>query len=71
MKNNYTVPVKMSEDMLRRLMVICKAEGRTPSSQFIYMLRNNIAYFEKVHGRITPEEINNAGTGGFDISDQN
>lgn len=74
MKNTYTVPVKLNEDTLARLIVICEAEGRTPSGQFVFMLRNYIAYYEKTHGRITPERLRAAGTGAFaasgpDVSD--
>ena len=53
MKNSYNVDVKLSEDLLRKLLYVCEAEGRTPSSQFVFMLKNNIAYFEKTKGRIS------------------
>ena len=52
MKNNYHVDVKLSEDLLRKLLYISEAEHRSPSAQFAFMLRNNIAYFEKTKGRI-------------------
>lgn len=66
MKKNFTVPVKLNEDMLRHLLVICGAEGRTPENQFLFMLRNYIAYYEKTHGRITSEQLKNAETKEFD-----
>lgn len=53
MKNNYHVDVKLSEDLLRKLLYISEAEHRSPSAQFAFMLRNNIAYFEKTKGRIS------------------
>ena len=46
MKQNYTVPVKLNEEMIRKLLYIAQAEGRSPSAHFAFMLRNNIAYFE-------------------------
>ena len=52
MKNNYHVDVKLSEDLLRKLLYVSEAEHRSPSAQFAFMLRNNIAYFEKTKGRI-------------------
>ena len=52
MKNNYHVDVKLSEDLLRKLLYISEAEHRSPSAQFAFMLRNNISYFEKTKGRI-------------------
>ncbi len=57
MKNGYHVDLKLSEDLLRKLLYISEAEHRTPSAQFAFMLRNNIAYFEKTKGRIPHAEL--------------
>ena len=57
MKNNFHVDVKLSEDLLRKLLYISEAEHRTPSAQFAFMLRNNISYFEKTKGRISDAEL--------------
>ena len=51
-KNNCRVEIRLSEELLRKLLYISEAENRTPSAQFSFMLRNNIAYFEKTKGRI-------------------
>lgn len=53
MKNDKTFNVKLSDDLLRRLYYIAAAEKRTPNNHIIYMLRQNIAYYERVHGKIT------------------
>jgi len=42
---------------MRRLIYISQAENRSPSNQFNFMLRNNISYFERVHGRIDPSKV--------------
>lgn len=52
MKNYYHVDLKLSEDLLRKLLYVSEAEHRSPSAQFTFMLRNNIAYFEKTKGKI-------------------
>ncbi len=57
MKNNYHVDLKLSEDLLRKLLYISEAEHRTPAAQFAFMLRNNIAYFEKTKGRIPEAKL--------------
>lgn len=57
MKNNCYVDIKLSEDMLRKLLYVSAAENRTPSAQFSFMLRNNISYFEKTKGRIPDSEL--------------
>ena len=56
-KNSYNVNVKLSEDLLRKLLLVSEAEGRSPSNQFVFMLKNNIAYFERTKGRITPDKL--------------
>lgn len=56
-KQTYTVPVKLSEDLLRRLIYVSQAEGRTPNNQFTFMLRNNIQYFERTKGKISPADL--------------
>ena len=57
MKNSYEVNIKLSEDLLRKLLYISEAEGRTPSNQFTFMLRNNISYFERTKGRISTDAL--------------
>ena len=57
MKNSYNVNIKLSEDMLRKLLYISEAEKRSPSNQFNFMLRNNIAYFERTKGRIPDAKL--------------
>ena len=56
-KNNCRIDVRLSEELLRKLLYISEAERRTPDAQFAFMLRNNIAYFEKTKGRIPEAEL--------------
>ena len=64
MKKGVHIDIKLSEELLRKMLYISEAENRTPNSQFAFMLRNNIAYFEKTKGRISPAEL-----AKIDISD--
>ena len=57
MKQTYTVPVRLSEDLLRKLIYVSESEGRTPNNQFILMLRNNIQYFERAKSKIPASEL--------------
>ncbi len=57
MKKGTHIDIKLSEDLLRKLLYISEAENRTPAAQFAFMLRNNIAYFEKTKGRISPTDL--------------
>ena len=57
MKQSYTVPVRLSEDLLRKLIYVSEAEGRNPQSQFTLMLRNTIQYYERAKSKIPPAEL--------------
>ena len=57
MKPNYTVPVRLSDELIRKLIYVSEAEGRTPNNQFTFMLRNNIQYFERTKGKIPASEL--------------
>ena len=37
--------VRLPEDVLRKLIYISEAEGRTPNNHILMLLRNNIQYF--------------------------
>ena len=57
MKQSYTVPIRLSEDLLRKLIYISEAEGRNPQSQFTLMLRNTIQYYERAKSKIPQAEL--------------
>lgn len=57
MKSTPEITVKLSEELLRKLIYVSEAEGRTPNNQFIFMLRNNIQYFERTKGRIDAAKL--------------
>lgn len=57
MKNQPVVNVKISEDLLRKLIYISEAEGRSVNNQFLFMLRNNISYFERAKGKFDTKKL--------------
>ena len=57
MKNECEITLKMSEETMRKFLFVSEAEGRTPNNQFLFMLRNNVAYYEKTKGKIKPEML--------------
>ena len=57
MKSHYTVPVRLSDELVRKLIYISAAEGRTPNNQFTLMLRNTIQYFERAKSKIPASEL--------------
>ncbi len=64
MKNEYEIKIRMNEDMMKKFIFVSEKEGRTPNNQFLFMLRNNIAYYEKTKGKIKPADLS-----GIDLSE--
>ena len=52
MKNKITFEVRIDEELYRKLLVASAAEGRSLNNQMLHLIRTNIAYYERVHGKI-------------------
>ena len=52
MKQTGEVTIRMSEELLKKLIIVSEAEKRTLNNQFLFMARNNVQYFERTKGRI-------------------
>ena len=59
MKNNIKLELNVSEELLRKFLFVCEKENRSPNAQFAFMVRNNVAYYEKTKGRITDAQLKN------------
>jgi len=58
MKNEQPeITVRLSDELLRKVLYLCDAERRSPSNQVLMLLRNSIQYFERTKGRISPAEL--------------
>lgn len=57
MKQGYNVDFRVSEELLRKFLFVAEKERRTPAAQFAFMVRNNVAYYEKTKGRIPDAEL--------------
>lgn len=57
MKQNCNVELRISEDLLKKFLYVSEADNRTPSAQFAFMVRNNVAYYEKTKGKISDAEL--------------
>ncbi len=70
MKKECKIEIRMSEDLMRKLAVISKKEGRSINNQFMFLLRNNIQYFERTHGRLTNAELAAEDISEYQIGDE-
>lgn len=57
MKNQPELTLRIPEDVLRKLLYVSNAEGRSPNNHILMLLRNNIQYFERTKGRIDPTHL--------------
>ncbi len=57
MKQNCNINLKISEELLRKFLFVAKKDNRSPSAQFAFMVRNNVAYYEKTKGKIQDAEL--------------
>ena len=57
MKNQTEFTVRLPEELLRKMIFIANAEGRTPNNHILMMLRSNVQYFERTKGRISQADL--------------
>ena len=57
MKQNCNIELKISEELLKKFLFVSQADIRTPSAQFAFMVRNNVAYYEKTKGKISDAQL--------------
>ena len=51
-KQQPEMTVRIPEDLLRKLLYVAEAEGRSPNNHILMLLRNNVQYFERAKGRM-------------------
>ncbi|MBE6560686.1 MAG: hypothetical protein E7662_06145 [Ruminococcaceae bacterium] len=56
MKNKVTFEVRIDEELYKKLLVASAAEGRSLNNQMLHLIRSNLAYFERTHGKIDPSK---------------
>lgn len=57
MKTQPEMTLRIPEDLLRKLLYVSNAEGRSPNNHILMLLRNNVQYFERAKGRIKPGDL--------------
>ena len=70
MKNQPELNLRIPEDLLRKLLYVSAAEGRSPNNHILMLLRNNVQYFERAKGRINPEALRQIDLSEFEKDPQ-
>ena len=69
MKQTPEIKVRLSEELLKKLIYVSAAEKRTLNNQFLFMIRNNIQYFEKTKGKIDASKIKDIDISEYLVSE--
>lgn len=53
------VSIRMDAEMLEKFYYVSKYNGRSGSGQILFLMRSLVESFEKEHGKITKEDLDN------------
>ncbi len=56
-KRQPVVKVRLQEELLRKLIVMSEAEGRTLNNQISMLARNAVAYHERAKGKLDTKAV--------------
>ena len=71
MKQSPEVNVKLSEELLKKLIIVSNSEKRTVNNQFLFMIRNNIQYYERTKGKIDASALKEIDISEYLKSEEN
>jgi len=56
-KNKATFEVRIDEDLYKKLLAVAAAEGLNLNNHMLHIIRTNVAYHERVHGKIDVSKV--------------
>lgn len=56
-KNKITFSVRIDEDLYKKMLAVAAAEGREENNHLLHLIRTNVAYHERIHGKIDVSKI--------------
>ena len=69
MKKNMVLKLRLSEDIAKKLAVVSKNEKMTVQNEIVAMIRQKIAYYERVKGNIKRDEVEKIETDEFEVEE--
>ncbi|MBQ7907006.1 MAG: hypothetical protein IJ309_03425 [Clostridia bacterium] len=70
MKKNNVFKLRLSEDIAKKLAYVSMAEGMSIQNELSAMIRQKIAYFERVKGNIPKGQLNNVEMNEFESDEE-
>ena len=56
-KNKITFTVRVDEDIYKKMLAVAEFDKRDVNNHILHLLRTNIAYHERIHGKIDVSKI--------------
>ena len=56
-KNKITFTVRVDEDIYKKMLAVAEFDKRDVNNHIHHLLRTNIAYHERIHGKIDVSKI--------------
>lgn len=56
-KNKVTFDVRIDEELYKKLLAVAAAEGLNLNNHLLHIIRTNVAYHERVHGKIDVSNV--------------
>ena len=57
MKNKVSFEVRIDAETYKKLVYVAEKEGKSLGGHILHLARTNIAYYERVHGKIKPADL--------------
>ena len=57
MKTKEEFSVRIDSELYKKLLFVAEKENNSLNNHLLHMIRQNVQYFEKVHGRINTQNI--------------
>jgi len=56
-KNKVTCDVRIDEELYKKRVAVAEAEGLNLNNHLLHIIRTNVAYHERVHGKIDVSKV--------------
>ena len=56
-KNKVNFSVHIDEELYKKMLAVAEAEGRNENNHILHLIRTNIAYYERVHGKVDTSKV--------------
>lgn len=57
MKSKEEFSVRIDQELYKKLIFVAGKENNNLNNHMLHLIRTNVQYFEKVHGRINTQDI--------------